>query len=272
MRSGTPAIGLASTGRLAISSASGSGGGGTGIGFEWSTCRRSACAPLARPHADRAPTTRRSARPGRSRNAPGRASARRRPRTRRRARAISPGCWPPSVRVRILDALAHRSPRRCPHRQTKLLPRRPRCRVRRDRLAAYLDERERRADPARRRGAGLSAPASSGLVHLRAPADRRRAGRGDRHDRHRVLAELGAAESVLLWNVVPTHPGTATTNRPPTRAEVAAAECVRGQLARGRRVIAVGRIAPTRSAHYVRHPSHGGARAFAAGLAGLIGR
>src|SRR5690242_3391731 len=39
---------------------------------------------------------------------------------------------------------------------------------------------------------------------------------------HRVLAELGLADAVLLWNVVPTHPGTASTNRAPTRREVEA--------------------------------------------------
>src|SRR5881397_1537995 len=40
---------------------------------------------------------------------------------------------------------------------------------------------------------------------------------------HRVLERLGLAEDVLLWNVVPTHPGTASSNRRPTRVEVAAA-------------------------------------------------
>src|SRR6266545_1034014 len=37
----------------------------------------------------------------------------------------------------------------------------------------------------------------------------------------RVLDELGAGDGVLLWNVVPTHPGDACSNRAPTRAEVA---------------------------------------------------
>src|SRR5512133_2749169 len=37
---------------------------------------------------------------------------------------------------------------------------------------------------------------------------------------HRVLDELGLEEHVLLWNVVPTHPGTSTSNRRPSRAEV----------------------------------------------------
>src|SRR5439155_12668210 len=38
---------------------------------------------------------------------------------------------------------------------------------------------------------------------------------------HRVLAELGIADHVLLWHVVPTHPGTEATNRPPPRAAIA---------------------------------------------------
>jgi uracil-DNA glycosylase len=84
---------------------------------------------------------------------------------------------------------------------------------------------------------------------------------------HRVLAELGAAEQVLLWNVVPTHPGTATTNRAPTAAEVAAGRVFAEELARRRRVVAIGRVAQAAlGGAYVRHPSRGGAAAFAAGL------
>jgi hypothetical protein len=68
---------------------------------------------------------------------------------------------------------------------------------------------------------------------------------------------------VLLWNVVPTHPGTATSNRPPTRAEVRAGVRFARALSRRRRVVAVGRIAERAlGALYVRHPSHGGAAAF----------
>jgi Uracil DNA glycosylase superfamily len=79
----------------------------------------------------------------------------------------------------------------------------------------------------------------------------------------RVLRELGLDEAVLLWNVVPTHPGTATTNRPPTRAEIAAGLPFARELARSRRVLAVGRVAERAlRAPYVRHPSHGGAAAF----------
>jgi uracil-DNA glycosylase len=87
---------------------------------------------------------------------------------------------------------------------------------------------------------------------------------------HRVLRELGVEEDVLLWNVVPTHPhlpGEPRSNRPPTRAEVEAAAPYLAELARGRRVVAVGRVAERAlGAPAIRHPSHGGARAFRDGL------
>src|SRR5262249_17290874 len=80
---------------------------------------------------------------------------------------------------------------------------------------------------------------------------------------HRVLAELELEEAVLLWNVVPTHPGTAGTNRAPSRAEIQAGLPFAHELACGRNVLAVGRIAEAAlGARYVRHPSHGGATAF----------
>jgi uracil-DNA glycosylase family 4 len=83
----------------------------------------------------------------------------------------------------------------------------------------------------------------------------------------RVLRELGVADDVLLWNVVPTHPGTANSNRRPTTAEVRAARPFLTELTRGRRVVAVGRLAAdVLAAPYVRHPSHGGAAMFAEGL------
>ena len=88
---------------------------------------------------------------------------------------------------------------------------------------------------------------------------------------HRVLAELAIADDVLLWNVVPTHPGALDRNRAPTRAEVAAGVVFARRLARPRRVIAAGRVAHAAlGAAYVRHPSHGGATAFAAGLRKLV--
>jgi hypothetical protein len=84
---------------------------------------------------------------------------------------------------------------------------------------------------------------------------------------HRVLAKLGVEDEVLLWNVVPTHPGDATSNRPPTRAEVEAARPFLREVTRGQALIAIGRLAAAvLDAPYVRHPSHGGAAAFEAGL------
>jgi uracil-DNA glycosylase len=87
---------------------------------------------------------------------------------------------------------------------------------------------------------------------------------------HRVLSELGLEDDVLLWNVVPTHPHEPDrpyTNRRPTRAEVEASSPFLEGVARGRRIVAVGRLAQqVTGAPYVRHPSHGGAAAFRAGL------
>jgi len=81
----------------------------------------------------------------------------------------------------------------------------------------------------------------------------------------RTLAELGL--DALCWNVVPTHPGTDGSNRRPTATEVAGSLYFLEELSRGRRVIAVGRLAErVCAAPYVRHPSHGGATAFRAGL------
>jgi uracil-DNA glycosylase family 4 len=89
---------------------------------------------------------------------------------------------------------------------------------------------------------------------------------------HRVLGELGVEDDVLLWNVVPTHPGTACSNRRPTRAEVRTARPFLDEVTRGRRVIAVGRLASeVLGAPYLRHPSHGGVAAFADGLRHRLG-
>jgi uracil-DNA glycosylase len=81
----------------------------------------------------------------------------------------------------------------------------------------------------------------------------------------RTLAELNL--DALCWNVVPTHPGTAGSNRRPSRVEVAAARPFLDELASGRRILAVGRLAAAvTGAPYIRHPSHGGAAEFRAGL------
>ena len=89
---------------------------------------------------------------------------------------------------------------------------------------------------------------------------------------HRVLADLRCEEDVLLWNVVPTHPGDAGSNRRPTRPEIVAGRSFARDLAGGRRVVAVGRVAHDAfGGTYVRHPSHGGATAFRNGLERLLG-
>jgi len=81
----------------------------------------------------------------------------------------------------------------------------------------------------------------------------------------RTLAELEI--EALCWNVVPTHPGTERSNRRPTRDEVGAAYPFLAELAAGRRILAVGRLAAAvTGGGYIRHPSHGGAAEFRAGL------
>jgi uracil-DNA glycosylase len=90
----------------------------------------------------------------------------------------------------------------------------------------------------------------------------------------RALAELGIADEVLLWNLVPTHPhrpGRPQSNRAPSRAEIAAARPFLDALAAGRRVVAIGRLAASElGGEAVRHPSHGGAGAFRAALRALL--
>jgi uracil-DNA glycosylase len=140
---------------------------------------------------------------------------------------------------------------------------------RRRRLAAYLESRREAPLLLVGEAAGYRGARVSGIPFT---SERQLTGRGPAEASativHRVLAELGLEESVLLWNVVPTHPGTATTNRRPRRAEIEAGLPFTLELARGRRVVAVGRLAETvlDGAPYVRHPSHGGAAEFRAGL------
>jgi uracil-DNA glycosylase len=88
---------------------------------------------------------------------------------------------------------------------------------------------------------------------------------------HRVLAELGLEDEVLLWNVVPTHPGTSRSNRRPTSVEIAAARPFLDELTRGRRVVAIGRVAAgVLGTASVRHPARGGANLFAEGLRRML--
>ena len=90
---------------------------------------------------------------------------------------------------------------------------------------------------------------------------------------HRVLAELGIADDVLLWNAVPTHPGTHSSNRRPARTEIGAGLPFLRALAVGRRVVCVGRVARVALGGMpVRHPVHGGAREFRSRLIELLDR
>jgi uracil-DNA glycosylase len=141
----------------------------------------------------------------------------------------------------------------------------------RNRLERYLDERA---------GAGYllvaEAPGYRGTRVSGIPltSERQLTGRGPAEATatvvHRALAELGLEDEVLLWNVVPTHPGDEGSNRRPTRAEIASGVTFARELARGRRVITVGRVAHEAfGGTYLRHPSHGGAKTFRAGLGNI---
>jgi uracil-DNA glycosylase len=140
--------------------------------------------------------------------------------------------------------------------------------TRRSRLLAYLHSRKEASLLLVGEAAGYRGARVSGIPFT---SERQLTGAGPVEATativHRVLADLGIEEEVLLWNVVPTHPGTETSNRRPTRAEVEAGLPFLRELARNRRVIAVGRLAHfVLGDPYVRHPSHGGASAFGAGL------
>jgi uracil-DNA glycosylase len=140
--------------------------------------------------------------------------------------------------------------------------------ARRERLRAYLEARQGAPLLLVGEAAGYRGARVSGIPFT---SERQLTGTGPAEASativHRVLAELGLEETVLLWNVVPTHPGTASSNRPPRAAEIEAGLPFARRLAQGRRVIAVGRCAEAAlGAPYVRHPSHGGAAEFRAGL------
>ena len=140
--------------------------------------------------------------------------------------------------------------------------------LRRDRLERYLDKRRHASVVLVGEAAGYRGARVSGIPFT---SERQLTGEGPAEATativHRVLAELGIEEEVMLWNVVPTHPGSETSNRRPTRKEVEAASPFLDELTRGRVAIALGRLAASVvEAPYVRHPSHGGAAEFEAGL------
>ena len=147
--------------------------------------------------------------------------------------------------------------------------------VRRTRLRAYLVARADAPFVLVGESAGYRGARVSGLAFT---SERQLTGEGPAEASativHRVLHELGVEGDVLLWNTVPTHPGTATSNRRPTRDEIEASRPFLAEVVRGRTAIAVGRLAEAAlaGAPYVRHPSRGGATAFARGLESVLFR
>lgn len=140
--------------------------------------------------------------------------------------------------------------------------------VRRGRLAAYLESRSAARFVLVGEAAGYRGARISGIPFT---SERQLTGTGPAEATativHRTLTELGIPEEVLLWNVVPTHPGTVAANRRPTSAEIRRGMPFLEQLAAGRTPIAVGRVAHSvLGGRYVRHPSHGGSAEFRAGL------
>ena len=143
--------------------------------------------------------------------------------------------------------------------------------VRRARLGAYLESRSGASILLVGEAAGYRGARVSGIPFT---SERQLTGSGPAEATativRRVLAELGLEEDVLCWNLVPTHPhppGRSASNRRPTRGEVDASRPFLEELARGRTVIPVGRLAQAMlGGPYVRHPSHGGAVAFREGL------
>src|SRR5262249_4030715 len=139
----------------------------------------------------------------------------RKPATRR---PMSGGCWPPSVRVVIsmrsfIDRLVAAriggtvNFYRCGAGAA----------LRKERLAAYLQSGADAAWLLVGEAPGYRGARISGIPFT---SERQLTGSGPAEATativHRVLAELGLIDSVLLWNVVPTHPGTATSNRRPS--------------------------------------------------------
>jgi hypothetical protein len=148
-------------------------------------------------------------------------------------------------------------------------------RLRRERLRAYLAAR---ADAPLLLVAEAPGWRGTRVSGVPLTSERQLAGRGPAEATativHRVLAELGIAGDVLLWNIVPTHPhlpGRPDTNRRPAAGEIEAGHPYLAALAAGRTAIAVGRVAESvLVGPAVRHPSHGGGEAFRAGLRRIV--
>jgi hypothetical protein len=137
---------------------------------------------------------------------------------------------------------------------------------RRRRLREYLEERARVRLLLVGEAAGYRGARVSGIPFT---SERQLSGSGPAEATATIVqSALRELElEALCWNVVPTHPGTERSNRAPTMAEVEASRPFLDELAKGRRLFAVGRLAErVTGAPYLRHPAHGGGAEFRAGL------
>ena len=140
--------------------------------------------------------------------------------------------------------------------------------LRRDRLRSYLESRHAASILLVGEAPGYRGTRVSGIPFT---SERQLTGRGPAEATativHRVLGELELVADVLLWNVVPTHPGSVRSNRAPTAWEIRAGLPWVWALARGRLVVPVGRVAERAlGIRGIRHPSHGGGKEFRVGL------
>jgi hypothetical protein len=150
----------------------------------------------------------------------------------------------------------------------------PRARLLRERLVRYLQARAGTRVVLIGEAAGYRGARVSGIPFT---SERQLTGSGPAEATativHGVLAELDLDDRVLLWNAVPTHPGTETSNRPPSLAEIRGGLRFAEQIVAGREAVAVGRTAERAlGIAGVRHPAHGGALAFRNGLHELLAR
>src|SRR5947207_12183212 len=156
--------------------------------------------------------------------------------------AISSGCWPPSVRVRIrMEGFIKRLAAASIGETFNFYRDGHGAAMRRRRVSDYLDSRRNAPLLLVGEAAGYRGARISGVPFT---SERQLTGHGPAEASativHRVLAELGLEEHVLLWNVVPSHPGTETSKRAAKSAEAAARLCFALWLARGRAGTPVG--------------------------------
>jgi len=192
------------------------------------------------------------------------------PRKAASSRATAAAGWPPSVRVRIVIAsdIVEDLSRAAIGATFNFYRDGERAALCCRRLAAYLEAHREAPILLVGEAPGYRGTRISGIPFT---SERQLTGAGPAEVTativHRVLTQLCLEQEVLLWNVVPTHPGTASSNRQPTRTEVDAGRPFLHALARGRRPVAVGRLAHAAiGGPYVRHPAHGGAIRFARDL------